>query len=155
LRSRFSILAAGMLALVAGGAAAQSADIPRTEFLGVQDREFQKMDADKNGQVTRAEAEAYQRATAIARARATNQALFAQLDKDRNGSLSPAEFAALNAGAPQVDGRTFITQLDTDKNGQVSLVEHRAGKLNYFDKIDLDKNGIVTAAEMRAAGVIK
>lgn len=155
MRSRFSILVAGPLALLAGAALAQSADIPRTEYLSVQDREFQKMDADKNGQVSRAEAEAYQRASAVARARATNQALFAQLDRDRNGMLSPAEFAAVNAGASTVDGRPFITQLDSDKNGQVSLVEHRAGKLNYFDKIDLDKNGIVTAAEMRAAGVIK
>ena len=155
MRSRITILAACPLALVAGAAPAQSSDIPRTEFLRVQDSEFQKMDADKNGQVTRAEAEAYQRAAALARARASNQALFAQLDKDRNGMLSPAEFAAVNAAAAQVDGRPFITQLDSDKNGQVSLVEHRAGKLSYFDKIDLDKNGIVTAAEMRAAGVIK
>lgn len=153
--SRISILGCPLLALVAGAAAAQSADIPRTEFLKVQDVEFQKMDADKNGQVTRAEAEAYQRGAALARARAANQQLFAQLDRDRNGMLSPAEFAALNAAAAQVDGRPFVAQLDSDRNGQVSLVEHRAGKLAYFDKIDLDKNGIVSAAEMRAAGVIK
>lgn len=39
--------------------------------------------------------------------------------------------------------------------GAVSLIEHRAGKLAYFDQIDSDKDGVVTVAEMKAAGVIK
>lgn len=32
-------------------------------------------------------------------------------------------------------------QLDLNKDGRVSLVEHRGGKLAYFDKIDTDKEG--------------
>ena len=33
----------------------------------------------------------------------------------------------------------------------MSLVEHRAGKLRYFDTIDTDQGGIITVAEMKAA----
>ena len=44
---------------------------------------------------------------------------------------------------------------DTNKDGVLSLVEHRAGKLAYFDQIDTDKDGVVSVAEMKAAGVMK
>jgi Ca2+-binding EF-hand superfamily protein len=119
------------------------------------DQEFGKMDADKNGQVTRAETEAFQRAVAVAESGARARALFSKLDTDRNGQLSVAEFAKAQSGPPQVNGQPFVTQLDANKDGKVSLVEHRAGKLRRFDNIDSDKDGTVTAAEMRAAGVIK
>ena len=113
------------------------------------------MDADKNGQVTRSETEAFQRAVAVAESGARARALFSKLDTDRNGQLSMAEFAKAQSGPPQVNGQPFVTQLDANKDGKVSLVEHRAGKLRRFDNIDSDKDGTVTAAEMRAAGVIK
>lgn len=132
-----------------------SSDVPRAQYITVQDGEFRKMDADRNGQLTRAEVEAFQRMTAIATARARNQQLFAQLDKDRNGQLSAAEFLALAAPAPPVNGQPFIAQMDGNKDGRISLVEHRAGKLAHFDRIDTDKDGVVTVAEMKAAGVIK
>ena len=119
------------------------------------DQEFGKMDADKNGQVTRAEAEAFQRAIAVAESGKRLRAAFAELDADRNGQLSLAEFAKASSGPPQVNGQPFITQLDANKDNNVSLVEHRAGKLRRFDNIDSDKDGVVTAAEMKAAGVIK
>ena len=41
--------------------------MPRATYITVQDGEFRKMDADKDGQVTRAEAEGFQRADAVAR----------------------------------------------------------------------------------------
>jgi len=113
------------------------------------------MDADKNGQVTRTEAEAFQRSVAVAESGARARAQFAKLDADRNGQLSMAEFAKAQSGQPQVNGQPFVTQLDANKDGRVSLVEHRAGKLRRFDNIDADKDGVVTAAEMKAAGVIK
>ena len=113
------------------------------------------MDADKNGHVTRAETEAFQRAVAVAESGARTRALFSKLDTDRNGQLSIAEFSRAQSGPPQVSGLPFIAQLDANKDGQVGLVEHRAGKLRRFDHIDSDKDGVVTAAEMKAAGVIK
>lgn len=152
--SLLAILAASQL-LPSAGFAQTGSDVPRAAYITVQDQEFRKMDADRNGQVTRAEIEAFQRAAAVAEAQQRNRALFAQLDTDRNGQISPAEFARLNAPAPAVDGRPLLNQMDTNRDGQISLVEHRAGKLAYFDRIDTDKDGVVTAAEMRAAGVIK
>ena len=113
------------------------------------------MDADKNGQVTRAEAEAFLRLSAVASAQARNRQMFAQLDADRNGQLSPAEFARITAPPPAVNGQPFIARLDLNKDAQVSLVEHRTGKLAAFDRLDTDKDGTVTVAEMKAGGVIK
>ncbi len=144
------------LALAPAGASAQgSGDVPRATYINVQDGEFRKMDADNDSQVTRAEAEAFQRSVALAQSGARARALFGQLDSDRNGQLSFAEFARTQSGAAQVNGQPFIAQLDLNKDGRVSLIEHRAGKLRYFDNIDTDKDGTVTAAEMKVAGVIK
>ena len=150
--------AAMLAAMLAGTADAQGAvskDVPRTDFLATMDQEFGKMDADKNGQVTRAEIEAYDRAVALGNARARAQATFVQLDTDKNGQISSTEFMKLVIGTPPADGRPLIAKLDSNKDGQISLVEHRAGKLSYFDQIDTDKDGVVSAAEMKAAGVIK
>lgn len=135
--------------------AASGVDVARSVYIRTMDQEFGKMDADKNGQVTRSEVEALQRADAVARAGARVRALFNQLDSDRNGQLSFAEFAKANSGAPPVNAQPFMALFDSNKDGSVSLIEHRAGKLAYFDKIDTDKDGNVTASEMKAAGVIK
>ena len=113
------------------------------------------MDADKDGQVTKAEVEDFQRLPAVAESQARNRQLFAQLDADRNGQLSSAEFAKLAVPPPPVNGQPVIAQLDLNHDGKVSLVEYRTAKLANFDHIDTDKDGIVTVAEMRAAGVIK
>lgn len=144
-----------MIALAAAPAVAQNGNVPRATYIQVQDREFGKMDADKDGQVSRVEAEAFQRAAAVADSGARARALFSQLDSDRNGQLSFAEFARAQGGTPAVNAQPFIAQLDLNKDGRVSLIEHRAGKLRHFHNIDSDKDGTVTVAEMKAAGVIK
>lgn len=138
-----------------GQARPATGDVPRAQYITVQDGEFRKMDADKNGQLTRAEVEAFQRIVALATARTRNQQLFAQLDSDRNGQVSPAEFTKLSAPPPPANGQPFIAQMDGNKDGRVSLIEHRAGKLAHFDRMDTDKDGTVTVAELRAAGVIR
>ena len=148
-----------VLAASAGTGLAQpavsSGDVPRAQFITVQDGEFRKMDADKNGQVTRIEVEAFQRLTAVATAQIRNRQLFAQLDVDRNGQISPLEFLKLNPPPPPVNGQPFVAQLDLNRDGQISLVEHRTARLANFDKMDTDKDGVVTVAEMRAAGLVK
>ena len=149
--------AATLAALLASAAPAQVAngDVPRALFITQMDQEFGKMDADKNGKVTRAEIEGYDRAVALGNARTRAQATFNQLDIDRNGQLSPAEFMKLVTASPAVDGRPMLATLDLNKDGQISLIEHRAGKLSNFDRIDADKDGVVTVAELKAAGVGK
>ncbi|MEO8142228.1 MAG: EF-hand domain-containing protein [Sphingomicrobium sp.] len=159
--SKTTLIAALMLCL-ASGAPAQTAaqapssnNVPRADYIATMDVEYSKMDGDKNGKVTRAEIETFDRGVALGQARARAQALFAQLDVDRNGQLSLVEFGKTVSGSPQVDGRPLLNKFDINKDGSVSLIEHRAGKLAYFDQIDSDKDGVVTVVEMKAAGVIK
>lgn len=132
-----------------------AADVPRTEFLKVMDQEFGKMDADKNGRLTRAEIEAFQRTAGVAEAAQRNRALFRQLDADRNGQLTAAEFGKLAITPPPPNAAPVLGQNDLNKDQQVTLVEYRTAKLANFDRMDVDKNGIVTVAEMRAAGLVK
>ena len=128
--------------------------IPRTTYLAAMDAEFRKMDADRDGVVTRAEIEASQRAAAAVEAARRNRALFAQLDADRNGQLSPVEFARATPPEP-VNAVPLITQYDSNRDGKVSQVEYRTVKLTRFDRIDTDKDGVVSVPEQRAAGLIK
>ena len=154
-----NVLGAAIIGAALSGAADAQAttagNVPRSDYIATMDTEFRKMDGDKNGQVTRVEVESFERGVALGQARARAQAKFAELDTDRNGQISPVEFNKLISGTPAVDGRPLIGKLDTNKDGQISLIEHRGGKLSYFDQIDSDKDGIVSVAEMKAAGVIK
>ncbi len=119
------------------------------------DAEFRKIDADKNGILTRKEIEDLQRAISGLAARQRNVGLFQALDKDKNGQLTPAEFAGLPMNAPQPNAAPVLTQVDGNRNGQVSLIEYRVGKLVNFDQMDRDKDGVVSVAEMKAGGLIK
>ena len=114
-----------------------------------------RMDADKNGILTRKELEDFQRSMSILVARQRNVALFQGLDKDKNGQLSPAEFANLPMNVPPANPAPVLAQVDTNRDGQISMVEYRTGKLVSFDRMDADKDGIVSVAEMKAAGLLK
>ena len=152
-----TFMATAMLAVSLGSAAGAqgNGNVPRSTYITTMDQEYGKMDADKNGKVTRLEVEAFERGAALGQARARAQAKFAELDTDRNGQISPVEFNKLITGTPPADGRPLLAKLDLNKDGAISLIEHRAGKLSYFDQIDTDKDGVVTVAEMKAAGVVQ
>ena len=95
-------------------------------------------------------------AAAQAEAFRQNQAVFASLDKDANGQLSPQEFAALaNPDAIAVSADPLMQQFDTDKDGAITLVEYRIATQSNFDRIDSDRDGVVTQVEMQAAGIIR
>ena len=126
--------------------------ISRAAFLASMDAEFRKMDADKNGTITRAELEGFERAVSVVKAQARNRQLFARLDTDRNGQISPAEFARLASPGP-VDPAPLLARWDLNRDQSVTLVEYRTATLANFDRMDADKDGIVTTAEMNAAGV--
>jgi Ca2+-binding EF-hand superfamily protein len=135
--------------------AAGAVAVPRNVFITTMDAEFKKMDADKNGILTKKEIEDFQRSTSILVAQRRNVALFQALDKDKNGQLSPAEFASLPMNIPPPNAAPILAATDGNRDGQVTLIEYRAGKLRNFDSMDADKDGIVTPAEMKAAGLIK
>jgi Ca2+-binding EF-hand superfamily protein len=133
--------------------AVQAQPIPRAQFIADMDVQFRKMDADKNGQLTRVEIEQFQKLTAIAEAQARNRALFAQLDADKNGQLSPAEFAKVTATSPAANAQPMIARMDSNRDSQINLIEHRTATLANFDRLDGDKDGVVTPAEMKAGGI--
>lgn len=140
--------------VVRPAAAAQAGvrPISRGVFLSNMDAEFRKMDADKNGIVTRAEVEGFERAVSVLKAQAKNRQMFARLDADHNGQISPAEFARL-ALPQQVDAAPILARTDLNRDQSISLVEYRTATLANFDRMDADKDGIVTPAEMKAGGI--
>lgn len=148
---------AGAALVLAWGAAAvaQPSPIPRASFITTMDSEFRKMDANKDGALTRQEIEAFQKATSLVAAQQRNAALFQALDRDRNGQLSASEFSGLPMNVPQSNGAQELAQVDGNRDGKATIVEYRAGKLVNFDRMDADKDGVVSVAEMRSAGLIK
>jgi hypothetical protein len=129
--------------------------VPRTAFIQTMDAEFRKMDADKNNLVTGTEIEQFQRAVSYLEAQARVRTLFAQLDTDRNGQLSPTEFGKLAVAPAPPKAAPILGQADLNRDGKITLVEYRTAKLANFDRMDTDKDGIVSLAEMKAAGLIK
>ncbi|MDT9599455.1 EF-hand domain-containing protein [Sphingosinicella rhizophila] len=132
--------------------------------------EFAKVDVNKDGFVTEAEAKA---ATDAARAefqalRTESRAeLFAKLDTNKDGSLSRSEFEKPPA-AGKSDRRaqrqrrgsamaglmfapTRFRAMDSNKDGKVSLAEASARALARFDRIDADRDGTISPTEGRSA----
>lgn len=125
--------------------------ISREAFLGRSGTDFDRIDSNKDGKLSKAEIEQNSRAVWLARAKARNAAAFAQLDQDHNGSLSADEFARLIGQPPVFNGQPVITRMDTNHDGQVSREEFRAAGAVDFDKLDTNKDGILTPAEIAAS----
>lgn len=134
-------------------ASAPAPDVPRAGFIATMDAQFRAQDSNNDGQLTRAEIEASERAKVLVTAQSTNRQIFAQLDTDHNGALSPAEFAGLIQQPPVPDVSGSMARLDANRDQVVTLIEYRATTLANFDRLDTDHDGIVTAAEMRAGGI--
>ena len=151
-------LAAQTAAPAAGPAPIRTQPVPtpeplaRADFVARLDEEFARMDSNHDDVLTLAEVEAAQRAGAQAEALRQNQAVFARLDRDRDGKLSPQEFATLaNLDALPSTAATLIQRLDGNRDGRVTKVEHRAATQANYDRMDADRDGVLTAAEILAA----
>jgi Ca2+-binding EF-hand superfamily protein len=148
---RSTLFAAALMASAQTQAQAPAAPktLPRAKVVADADAEFARVDTNKDGQMSRAEIETFQRATATAMITKRNAALFATLDTNKNGQISAAEFAKLNAVPIKVDPSNVL-RIDTNKDGQISLAEHRTATLDTFTQFDTNKDGTLTEAEVKA-----
>lgn len=135
-------------------AASAPPPIPRTGFMQRIDSVFVAADANKDGFADRAELESAQvkelnarKATLLRR----NEAIFKNMDKDNNGTLTVQEFNAQLVAAPiKTETAAVLARFDTNKDGKVSLAENRAPALAQFDRADTNKDGSLSVAEQRA-----
>ncbi|MDX2208795.1 MAG: EF-hand domain-containing protein [Sphingopyxis sp.] len=144
--------------------------LTRTEVEADVAKRFAKLDANKDGKVDDGDRAAH-------RAERQN-AMFAALDSDRNGSVSRAEFDAAAAArdtkraerrAQRVErgnaseemrgkhggrrhghGGRMLGMVDSNGDKAITLEEMRAAALARFDRIDANKDGQVTTEERAA-----
>jgi len=137
-------------------AAAAQAAPTRAALLRGLDTAFKNIDANGDGSISAAEAQATEgkiQQQQLARRRANIEAEFGKLDTNNDGQLRKAEFmaAAPTAPANAPNGAAVVAQLDKNKDGKVSIDEYRAPRLAIFDKLDTNKDGTISATERQAA----
>lgn len=128
--------------------------LARTTFIQLMDADFKERDFDGNGKATRAEIEQFEKQITVTKAQQTNRALFLQLDTDRNGNVTPAEFTALIPAAGLPDVSDVMKRFDSNRDQIITLIEYRSATLSNFDQRDTDKDGVLSSDELQA-GIIQ
>ena len=154
------LAAAGAAALTAAGAApalAQNAaaETPptRAELQADLGTRFKSMDGNGDGGIDTAEINAAndrvakQAATLVAQ---RIEAEFAQLDADKNGQVSLAEFKAAAPTPTPTPAATTLQRLDSSKDGKINLAEYSANMLTAYDQLDTNKDGKLSQQEQQA-----
>lgn len=180
------ILAVGAVGLAAipaladhhGGKMEGKEPTTRAEVEAQVKQRFAAADTNKDGAVTKAEAEAHaasMKADWQAQAGERHAQMFAEMDADKNGQISRAEFdaahqkrmgerqeargdrAGMGGGRMhhgQQDGMMgmmWFERIDANKDGKVTLAEAQAKPLEMFDRADANKDGTLTPEERKAA----
>jgi lipopolysaccharide biosynthesis regulator YciM len=142
---------------LSSAAAAQPAPKPisRADYINLLNSRFNTVDSNHDGNVTRDELAAQQQRD-LAQERATIQAklrdAFKQLDTNKDGALSLAEFLASAPGIKTTQTPEQLLQgLDANHDGKVSADEFRAPQLAKFNRVDANHDGVVSPEEQRAA----
>ena len=138
----------------------------RAEVTAKVKEHFAKVDANKDGAITKEETEAFK----TARRAEGRDRKFAALDADKNGQISRQEFDAprgdhdgrdgrekghrwgghgYHGGKGMMGGRLFA-KADANNDGKVTLSEATGKALEAFDRADANKDGTVTPEERRA-----
>ena len=106
------------------------------------DDQFKRMDANRDGKLSRDEHSAGARK------------MFEAMDADRDGRVSAAEMDAAQRGKKPGKGDLSsaekIKVVDTDRDGSLSADEHVAGTKGMFDRMDTNRDGFLSPSELRA-----
>jgi hypothetical protein len=122
------VLTALTLALAVSPASAQQ---------GAGSERLRAMDANGDGAITRAEAQA------------VRETMFARLDADRDNYLNATERAAGRGGA-----RQGLEGADADDDGRVSRAELLAQPYRAFDRFDRNSDNVLSAEELAAVAAL-
>jgi Ca2+-binding EF-hand superfamily protein len=132
--------AAGVALLGAAGAVSAQGDHGKRGFQrhhAGMERMIERLDADKDGTITREEVTA------------RRDKSLGQYDADRNKTLSLKEFEGLWAEHTRDRMVRAFQRLDRDGNGQVTAEELDRPMSRMFSRMDRDSDGKITAEEMR------
>jgi len=181
------LLIGGAVLLASAAAIAQVAPAPapqakaakvhtRAEVQAKVAEHFARMDTNRDGAVTKAEADAARtalRAQFAERREDRREQAFDRLDGNRDGAISRAEWDAHAAQRQQSiaahdrnrdgrrDGRRahgggmhslgghMFEMADANKDGRVTLQEAQAAALRHFDMADANRDGQITPDERR------
>lgn len=105
---------------------------------------FDAVDADKDGKITKDEMAAHRAAR------------FTEADSDKDGKLSPEEMVAMREQAEAARkterAKAMIARIDSDKDGFVSPAEMDAMPMmdKMFDRVDENSDGAISKEEMEA-----
>lgn len=128
--------------------------ISQAEFIGRRTERLARMDADRDGSLTAAEAHAGMQA----RRNERMGARFDRLDANRDGAISRTEFeAAREARAGRAHGqranrgpRMERRMERMERRGPVSIEQVQTRAAATFARLDADRDGYLTAEERRA-----
>ena len=135
------VLTGTLVAMLVAGSAVYAAGPGGIGKFSQQPATFEELDADSDGEVTRAEMDA------------NGQARFAAADTDNDGFLSPAELEARAQEGVKNRVNFLMSRADADKDGKLSYDEMRNAvpkRQATFEDLDTDNSGGLTKAEMEA-----
>jgi len=107
---------------------------------------WKKVDTDRDGSVSRAEAQAH--APRLA-------ADFDKVDTNKDGKVSRTELEAAGKQAHQAHAQEWWQKVDADHDGSISKSEATANAprvAKHFDQLDTNSDGKITPDELKAAG---
>jgi Ca2+-binding EF-hand superfamily protein len=131
-----SLLGTLFAGIAIAGESAKPADA-RAQREALVNAFFERMDTNKDAQVSRLEAEL------------ASKSLFAKLDSNGDGEITKAEAESSARVVRQEELAAHFKTLDADRDGRLTLDESKLPAA-FFERLDADKNRNVTLAEFQA-----